>query len=463
MSSCLTSYAQVIPKVKNSTVSQVDPNADLLLHTFKGGQEGDIYDLTVYPESAVTNGLAAAKAQGYSFTQVGSVIDTKSEADLIAITTKIGDQDTIDLSGGSLMRDLGKFIDMKINGLLAARLRLTELVDNAEGYGHSGRIFYLLTYCSTPFVFDTNPFITCARTGSCPQKLPNSQYFVVALEKGYQDLSGYIYYKSSIPNGLANVDIPYSQIGSVINTNTVADMNTLYNQVYDQEYDKIPLGALLKDMGKTVDFTVNGMLALRWTLVQRVNGAATEGVPEKAVDGFGNDTNVGYIVTYCADQSYYDEAVVCVRTGSSLYNSPETQFFINPFDLSGSLFLPELVYQDIQTAINAGVNVTQNGSNYDTPDLSSMISLYDYVKAHRQENPSEDVPQFIVRDMGKNIDFTINGQLAIRLRLVQVQFGIISEGVPDVLDSTFYNVVFTPVFVSDQVVFDEIVGVARTG
>ena len=393
---------------------------------------------------------------------MGSVIDTPSVAAFQAITTAIGTQTTTDLSGGSLMRDLGKEIDMKINGQLAARLRLVELVENAFTYGHSGNIFYVLTYQSTNFggVFVTDQFIACSRTGSCPQKLPNSQYFVVALQNSHGN-NGYKYLKSSIPNGLLSVNVPYTQVGSVINTTTVANMKSLYLQVFDrpgQNFEINP-GTLFKDLGKTVDFTVNGALAIRWNLVQLVKGATTEGVPSIHIDSYGNDTSVAYIVTFCADQLYYMEPVVCVRTGSSISNSPETQFLVNIYDISGNVFPPHGVEQGIQEALSAGVSFTQDGSRYNTDDLSSMIALFGYIKDNGENYPTGSVPQLLFRDLCKNIDFTIQGKLAIRLRLAIEETGLITEGESFPYDYLYYSIAY----VSDSAVFGANLVAGRTG
>ena len=449
MSSCLTSYAQVIPKVKNSQPRQIDPNADLLLNTF----DVDIPFVVYYP-SAITDGLAYAQSEGYSYTQVGSVIDTPSYDALIAVTTAIGNQKTRVIVVGSLLRDLGKEIDIKLNGMLAARLRLVEFVRNANTFGHSGDIFYVITYCSEPYVFDSDPFILCSRTGSCPQKLPNSQFFTSALPNGYG------YFQSSIPNGLAETNISYTNTGSTIDVSSVANMQTLHDAIANQVNQNIELsvGTLVKDLGKTVDFTVNGQLSIRWSLVQIVQGATTEGVPPITIDAYGNDTSTFYITTFCADQDYYNDLITCVRTGSSMYNSPETQFFVNPIDLSGTWYYEDGIAASFQEAITAGVPFTQDGSRYNTTDLNSMIALYEYIQGNGEHYPAQGPPQLLFRDIGKNIDFTIQGKLAIRLRLCEFQGQYDSEG-----GALFVNIVYMPVFVSDSAVFGEEVGVARTG
>lgn len=119
---------------------------------------------------------------------------------------------------------------------------------------------------------------------------------------------GYGYYDTSLITGLPTVSVPYTYEGSIIETMTYADMLSLYNVVYDIDYLSMLKGTLLKDLGKRVQFMFGGLLFIEWTLVQRVNGSASEGVGNIATDVF-------YVPTYVADQVAADEEVAVARLG----------------------------------------------------------------------------------------------------------------------------------------------------
>lgn len=121
----------------------------------------------------------------------------------------------------------------------------------------------------------------------------------------------YGYYDTSLTTGLPTVTVPYTYEGSIIETMSYADMLVLYRVVYDSNFTPaMPAGTLLKDLGKRVQFMFGGLLYIEWTLVQRMNGSASEGVGNIATDVF-------YVPTYVADQISGDalEVVAVARIG----------------------------------------------------------------------------------------------------------------------------------------------------
>lgn len=106
-------------------------------------------------------------------------------------------------------------------------------------------------------------------------------------------------------------------------TETAADMKILYSGpdgnsgVYNIDWQHLYSGPttkpyLLKDLGQTINFKVKGLLAIQWTLVQKVAGPTTEGVPDNYPAG-----GEGWVVTYLAEtpDGYYGDAVGVMRVG----------------------------------------------------------------------------------------------------------------------------------------------------
>ena len=119
------------------------------------------------------------------------------------------------------------------------------------------------------------------------------------------------YYDAALTENLPTAPVPYTYEGSIIETMSYADMLVLYRVVYDSNFTPaMPAGTLLKDLGKRVQFMFGGLLYIEWTLVQRMNGSASEGVGNIATDVF-------YVPTYVADQISGDalEVVTVARLG----------------------------------------------------------------------------------------------------------------------------------------------------
>jgi hypothetical protein len=430
---------------------------------------GTPHIFSAFSPASMAAGIASAQESGYTFTQVSkSLVVAPTLEDLQNVCGEIANQTQVHLPVGTLLRDFGNELNFFIGSELAIRYRLCQQVSNAETFGNSGIFLWVPVYLAALFpTFEPQYTVGTARTGSCVHATKDSAFFVTCIS------GGYIYSPSSIPNGLAAADLSgyaYTQpSASIINTTTVAEMQNVYQTVYDQSGQNFTavVGTVYKDLGKTVDFTVNGNLAVRWQLVQRVQGAGTEGCPSAELDVNGNPVGVYYVATYVADQGYYDEPVVVARSGSSISNTPEMKFFVHvpslqAIDVSGSIYFNR---SDIQTgidnAIADGVPVTQNNSIVSTTSISDMQALYGFVKDQSIEGFEGNTPPFLLRDMGQNIDFLINGLLAIRLRLVQFMYGPSSEGV-----DTAWNVgdtLYVPIFVSDSATLPENVQFVRLG
>ena len=56
---------------------------------------------------------------------------------------------------------------------------------------------------------------------------------------------------------------------------------------------------MLRDLNQSFEYTIDGSLTIKWTLVARVS----------------DPSDVFYVATYVADQTYYAEPVVVLRTG----------------------------------------------------------------------------------------------------------------------------------------------------
>ena len=444
MSSRLVSYAKQ------------DSNANLLLVAYD--------TLTVYTPAKMTAGLAAAKSSGYIFSQISkSIVDTPTWDDLQNVTDAINAQGGTTPAIGTLYRDFGSQLNFQIAGELALRFRLCQIVSNAAEFGNSGVFHWVPVFISSPGSFNQD-LIGIVRTGSSVNAIRGSSLFRTAIipPNGF---SGWKYSPSSITNGLASVSgISYRNLGSSIDCNSIVDLNTLYRSVYevDNQYTKLDIsGEMFKDLGKTFDFTVKGQLAVRWQLVQNIQGATTEGCPSSGIDDYGNPIGVYYIVTYVADKTYYDEPVIVARTGSSIINTPETEYFLNATDVSGYFYCYDDLLSGIQNAAAANVKFTQTGSQIDTTSLSSMTTLYNTYIQPQNFEVFQNIPNFLFRDMKHTIDFTINGMLAIRLCRIQIMIGPTTEGVLSLFNEG--DVFYTPIYVSDTAIFNDRVAIQRTG
>lgn len=132
---------------------------------------------------------------------------------------------------------------------------------------------------------------------------------------------GWGYYsRTSIEERLASCPIPYTLVGNTVDVASLEDLSHLYfgnypnwTGIWDIDYiDGIPAGALVKDLGKTIRFTINGMLAIQWRLAQIVSGSSSEGVPQNWLS-----TGAIWVVTYVAS-SYptpLEEKVHVARIG----------------------------------------------------------------------------------------------------------------------------------------------------
>lgn len=141
---------------------------------------------------------------------------------------------------------------------------------------------------------------------SYAQKEGRSKFFVV-----FDTTSTQYTYPAYLENRLKTVTVPYTVVGDVISTETYDDMYTLYNYVYyDSQFGPSDVGTVLRDLGKKIEFRIDGALFARWNLVQRVNGPMTEGVS-------GRETDTFYVTTVQNDNPSrnYWELIGVARVG----------------------------------------------------------------------------------------------------------------------------------------------------
>lgn len=142
---------------------------------------------------------------------------------------------------------------------------------------------------------------------SYAQKSAQSKFFVVVDRTGNTQSTTPAYLEAE----LKGVTVPYTVVGDVISTETYDDMATLYESVYyENDFGSSGVGTVLRDLGKKIEFRIDGALFARWNLVQRVNGPMTEGVSGREADTF-------YVTTVQNDNpsSSYWEVVGVVRVG----------------------------------------------------------------------------------------------------------------------------------------------------
>lgn len=407
-------------------VAEIDPSAWLLVVTTTD-VSGNVW---AYPAANITNGLNAARTAGTPFTQPNaSMINCPTATNLQSLYTQVKASTSSRklLTVGTLLRDMGKRIDFMVNGNLAIRWRLVQRVANAAGGGISGDLFYVPVFvCNFAYFGDA---VYVVRTGSSPERSANSQYFSV-----FTDVSGYV---------------------APLVTNTA--LPTVAASI------RLNRGDLLMDLGKTIDFNLGGAtLGIRWQLVQRMNNSAGEGQTNDGRDKL-------YVATYVSDQNQFVEDVGVARTGTSIHNTAEQAFFTRCFffnstrdpTLSGSVFEPDSLSLGLQATRAAGISYTNVGSRYNFTSLTDFNNMYNHMKTYRVTTSANTIP-FMMKDMNQNVDFLLNGMLAIRWRLMQAMLGVATQWD----DSVVYNpkqVLYVPIFVADNIKFREMVFVARVG
>jgi hypothetical protein len=434
-----------------TTLRQQDPAANYFLVTADTTNDisGNPYFGNVgFYASSLAKGLVSAKNNGAKFQELAKeLIDLETFSDLQTIFNATMSQQTVNLSLGWLLQDMGKKIEFVINGELALRLNLVQRVHNYSVDGYSGLVFYIPTFVSLGFgSVNGVTFIPFVRTGATPNRSESNQFLTVMFNH-----NGYAYKPSSIERGLAVVSSnKYLRVGNSIYTKSYNDMSDVYSQVYDQQYIAISQGQLFRDLGKTVDFSVNGKLAIRWQLCQLVKGADSEGVQDVGVDGFGNPVGQYYIPVFVADQDFYDDPIVVGRTGWSTNTTPETRFYVNQIGVTTYAHSPLTLDLALKQAKQAGIPFTRDNEIVQTDTLQHMISLY--AVQQQIQLPNTNIPlQF--KDMGGNVDFLIAGRLAIRWRKVQFVQGPSSEGVDSVLPFGENDVFYIVTYVSDPDIF----------
>ena len=106
-----------------------------------------------------------------------------------------------------------------------------------------------------------------------------SKFFVI------REIGGYVYTRSALNIGTAaakTAGVKLSQVGSVIDCPTLADLTNLY-QYFDsganvgnyQVWNKT--NTRFRDLGNRAYFKVKGFIVQTWALVTEVNGKLTEG------------------------------------------------------------------------------------------------------------------------------------------------------------------------------------------
>ena len=143
---------------------------------------------------------------------------------------------------------------------------------------------------------------------SYAQKSARSKFFLSSTDT-YSNWVAGIVTPADFETALKDVTVPYTVNGNLYSTTNFYDMVTLYSNVYYYT-GNLPKGILLKDLGKTIEFKVDGSLFARWNLVQAVNGPMTEGVSALEADTF-------YVTTFLCipNQNILYEIIGVARVG----------------------------------------------------------------------------------------------------------------------------------------------------
>jgi hypothetical protein len=104
----------------------------------------------------------------------------------------------------------------------------------------------------------------------------------------------YGYTDSDITTALATAGVAYTRVGSRIQFNSAADVETFYKSGLFPAYSSFANpGALLKDLGKEIILSANGTTVVTLRQVQLISGPLTEGVPR-----YFNTTDTFYITMF---------------------------------------------------------------------------------------------------------------------------------------------------------------------
>lgn len=133
-----------------------------------------------------------------------------------------------------------------------------------------------------------------------------------------KDVGGYTYSESALNIGTAAARaarIKFSQVGSVIDCPTLADLRNLYDLFSNgpNENNYVIWSSLttrFKDMEKRAYFKVNGFVVQIWALVTQVEGILSEGV--------GPSNSPIWLPVYCSFDSYTDGTFDNPRVASLL-------------------------------------------------------------------------------------------------------------------------------------------------
>jgi hypothetical protein len=420
---------------------QQPPNGELFLAMYPEDRNPDAATLKGFYADSVTTALTEAKANGAQFIQTTkSLVDCKTLTDVKSIYSQMEANAYYTISQGDLFRDLGKELRLNVGPMLVARFRYVELVQNADGYGHSGIYIYILTFYSrSDALFDISHrrTVTFGRTGTTPNKTIQSAFFQTALPSGFQ-------YPATV--------------SPVTSFSSVSALQTAYAALSGSR-SSLAFGTYLRDMGKTLTFTVNGVTMIQWQLVQEVTGDATLAEPF-------------YIVCYCADKTYFNDPVVVVRTGTSTENPTEMNYFTTIRTAENGSLPATIFYTDtpvssdfvqyiLNSATAAGKTVQTIGSTFVFSSLADAVSTYSQMKggyaAISQQN--QDFTPFAT-DMKTTFDFVVDGTLVLRIRKININATSLSEGFDSVVFDTIW---YFPIYVSDPVAFGETVVLSRCG
>lgn len=136
--------------------------------------------------------------------------------------------------------------------------------------------------------------------------------------------TAWIYPKADIQKVLKQTAIPYSFDGTVLITNTLDNLISLYGEIYNETAISQPVGntgyslgvgTQLRDMGREIVWQLpGGVIVIRWRLMQQL----TPQLPQTVIPAPGNSPpgTIGYGTTWIAYKNYpaLDE-VMFLRVG----------------------------------------------------------------------------------------------------------------------------------------------------
>lgn len=144
------------------------------------------------------------------------------------------------------------------------------------------------------------------------------EYFISILN------TSWIYPKADLLTALKNTTISHTFNGSILITNSLQDLITLYGEVYNEttisqpsgnEGYSLAAGTQLKDMGSEILWQLpGGINVIRWRLLQQL----TPQLPQHVIPNPGNSPHgtIGYGTIWVAYNNYPDlDEAMFIRVG----------------------------------------------------------------------------------------------------------------------------------------------------